>query len=111
MSRTSHTAFFGDAEHVFDLARPEIVRELEAVTSTGIGALVTRVCETRQFHHADLEHVLRLGLVGGGLDAKTAARLVAHYLPLMPLAEAQIVAMGALGALWFGVKTSDEATA
>ena len=102
MSNTAHVAFFGDLEHTFDLAHSEIVRELEAVTGVGIGALFNRVCETRSFYHADLEAVLRLGLIGGGLPAQPAARLVANYLPLTPLGEAQVIAMAALSALWFG---------
>lgn len=110
MSKTAHVAFFGDFDHPFDLAQPAIVRELEALTGVGIGALVNRVVETRTFYYADLEHVLRLGLVGGGLKAETAARLVANYLPLMPLAEAQIVAVGVLAALWVGVKPVAEQT-
>lgn len=102
MSKTAHVAFFGDMEHRFDLAQPEIVRELEAVAGAGIGAIVGRVIEARTFYRADLEAVIRLGLIGGGLNPQAAARLVAHFLPLMPMAEAQIVAMGVLNALWFG---------
>ncbi|WP_410824331.1 gene transfer agent family protein [Methylobacterium oryzisoli] len=102
MSRTAHITFFGDAEHVFDLAKPEIIRALETAVGSGIGALCARVMETRQFSHADLEHTLRLGLVGGGMDTKAAALLVGHYLPLLPLVEAQLVAVGVLAALWFG---------
>lgn len=108
MSRTAHVAFFGDADHAFDLAKPELIRELENLTGVGIGALVGRVVETRTFFHADLEAVLRLGLIGGGVHPKPAAHLVETYLPLMPLAEAQIIAMGALNALWFGVKAVPE---
>jgi len=108
MSRTAHVAFFGDHDHVFDLAKPELIRELEAVTGVGIGALVGRVVETRSFYHADLEAVLRLGLIGGGVHPKPAAHLVETYLSLTPLAEVQIIAMGALNALWFGVKTAPE---
>lgn len=102
MSATAVTLFFGDADHAFDLAKPEIVRELEAKTGTGIGALCNRVIHTREFAHADLEHTLRLGLIGGGMSPETAARLVANYLPLQPLAETMIVAVGVLGALWLG---------
>lgn len=108
MSRTAHIAFFGDHDHAFDLAKPELIRELEAVTGVGIGALVGRVVETRSFYHADLEAVLRLGLIGGGVHPKPAAHLVETYLPLMPLAEVQTIAMGALAALWFGVKAVPE---
>lgn len=108
MSRTAHVAFFGDMDHTFDLAKSELIRELEAVTGAGIGALVGRVIETRSFYHADLEAVLRLGLIGGGIHPKTAARLVTDYLPLMPLAEAQAIAIGVLGALWFGAPTAQE---
>lgn len=107
MRSTAHTAFFGDAEHVFDLAKPELIRELEHATGAGIGALCIRVIESRQFRHADLEHTLRLGLVGGGMAPADAARLVANYLPARPLEEAQILAMGVLGALWFGTPVEE----
>lgn len=110
MSSTAHTAFFGDGEHVFDLAKPEIVRELEAATGAGIGALAQRVLATRTFAHADLEHILRLGLIGGGLDPKTAARLVKHYLPMRPLIEAEVVAADVLNALWIGTPAEAEPT-
>lgn len=102
MSATAFTVFFGDMDHTFDLGKPEIVRELEAKTGVGIGALCNRVIHTREFAHADLEHTLRLGLIGGGMSPKIAAGLVANYLPLQPLVETMIVAVGVLGALWFG---------
>ncbi|ACB83553.1 hypothetical protein Mpop_5464 (plasmid) [Methylorubrum populi BJ001] len=108
MSRTAHVAFFGDHDHTFDLAKPELIRELENLTGVGIGALVGRVIETRTFFHADLEAVLRLGLIGGGVHPKPAAHLVETYLPLMPLAEVQTIAIGTLAALWFGVKPTPE---
>lgn len=102
MSSTAHRAFFGDLEHTFDLAKPELIRELEAVTGAGIGGLISRVINERRFHHADLEHVIRLGLIGGGTDPKIAARLIANYLPARPLEEAMLLAIGILGALFFG---------
>ena len=107
MSETSHVAFFGDAEHAFDLARPELVRELEILTGAGIGTLVGRVCHTGTFAHADLEHVIRLGLVGGGTDPKAAIRLVATYLPARPLEAAMILAASILGALFFGASREE----
>lgn len=111
MSKTSHIAFFGDAEHVFDLAPSHIVRELEAATGAGIGALVRRVIEERTFHHADVEHTIRLGLIGGGMAPKEAARLVAGYLPAAPLHDGMILAMSILGALFFGSSREEEAPA
>lgn len=108
MSKTSHTGFFGDAEQTFDLAPPHLVRELEAATGAGIGALVRRVIEERTFRHADIEHTIRLGLVGGGMSPKDAARLVAAYLPAAPLEEGMLLAMSVLGALFFG-SSRDEA--
>lgn len=108
MSKTSHTEFFGDAEHVFDLAPSHIVRELEAATGAGIGALVRRVIEERTFRHAEIEHAIRLGLVGGGMSPKEAARLVAAYLPAAPLHDGMILAMSVLGALFFGSSREEE---
>ncbi|MEH3117412.1 MAG: gene transfer agent family protein [Methylorubrum populi] len=107
MSKTSHAAFFGDAEHVFDLAPSHIVRELEAATGAGIGALVRRVIEERTFHHADVEHTIRLGLIGGGMSPKEAARLVAAYLPAAPLEEGMLLAMSVLGSLFFGTSREE----
>lgn len=108
MSSTAHKAFFADAEHVFDLGKPEIVRELEAVTGAGIGTLADRVIMMGGFRHADLEHVLRLGLIGGGLDAEGAARLVANYLPMRPLKGAAELAADVLTALWIGTPAAVE---
>ena len=104
---TSHVGFFGDAEYAFDLAPVHIIRELEAVTGSGIGGLINRVIETRHFQHADLEAVIRLGLIGGGTDPKTAARLVANYLPARPLEEAMLLAMAILAALFFGASREE----
>ena len=100
MSDTSHRAFFGDAEHMFQLTAPMIL-ELERVTGTGIGALFQRFANLT-FTHADLVEVIRLGLVGAGTDPEQARRLVDAYAVPRPISEVRPLAWDILKALWFG---------
>lgn len=99
-------AHFGDAEHVFALTAP-MIAELEAVTGAGIGAIARRL-ENREFKLLDVQSVIRLALIGGGLDPETAARLVQNYIPARPLVEAHLLAVAVMQALWFGVEDADD---
>jgi hypothetical protein len=55
-----------------------MILELERKTGAGIGALATRVF-AKQFSQTDIVETIRLALVGGGMEAKRAAELVATY--------------------------------
>ena len=102
-----HTAFFGDAEHVFALTDAMII-ELERVTETGIGALYLRVTRAN-FTLADLGHVIRLGLIGGGLKPERAHALCAAYAADRPLEEIYPLALNILDARWSGTPKEDPA--
>lgn len=73
----SHRAFFGDGEHVFTLTDP-MVQELERLAGSGVGSLFIRLVGN-QFHLGDLLAIIRLGLIGGGMDPQRAQELVTTY--------------------------------
>lgn len=96
----SHTAFFGDSEHTFCLTAPMLL-ELERSTGAGIGALSDRIFK-RQFAHTDLSDVIRLSLIGGGMNAKRANEMIATYVTDRPIAEVHPLARDILLARWLG---------
>ena len=100
MNDLTHRAFFGDAEHAFTLS-PAMIRELEAVTGAGIGAIYQRLVD-RLFHHSDMLHVIRLGLIGGGMAPEVAARLVTTYAEPTPVLEIYKLSLDILTIRFFG---------
>ncbi|MGY3575277.1 gene transfer agent family protein [Bradyrhizobium sp. USDA 4504] len=96
---TPYSAFFGDAEHTFQLT-PKLLPELEAKCGP-IGALFNRV-NYRQFSQADLSETIRLALIGGGTAPKRAAELVAAYVADRPIAETYPIAARILERVFFG---------
>jgi len=100
MTGTSHTSFFGDAEHTFRIT-PALVLELETKCAAGVGAICHRVFH-RHFTQADITETIRLALIGGGLPPKRAAELVAAYVANRPLSETYPLAAKILERLWFG---------
>ncbi|MGF7160325.1 hypothetical protein FHS85_001948 [Rhodoligotrophos appendicifer] len=103
---TNFRTFIGDAERDLTLT-PIMVLELERLTGMGIGALMSRVTH-RQFHHADLLQIIRLGLIGGGEAPERAAQFVQIYVAPRPISEILPGAIGALEALWFGSAPQEE---
>lgn len=96
-----HTAFFGDGLKVFAFPNLDLIRELEAKTGHGLGALHNRF----QFGHfslSDIEQVIRLGLIGGGTTPADAARLVSTYLVGRPWRENMDLADKVISVLFFG---------
>lgn len=89
--------FFGDAEYDFHLP-PDLVIELERKTGFGIGAIFRRFLAS-DFGFSDLTEVLRLGLIGGGMDAKEAATLVSTYAERMGVLDLYYSALPVLDAL------------
>lgn len=102
----THVAFLGDGEKTFALPYDQLV-ELEAKTGAGIGALFHRI-RSLTFGIADIAETIRLGLIGGGADPKTAFLLVDQYVKRRPLAETLPVALGILEAVWFGTSTDSQ---
>jgi tail tube GTA-gp10-like protein len=99
MTDTSCKVFFGDSDRVFRIT-PALLTELEA--KRGPIALVSYRVWNHQFAHADITEVLRLGLIGGGLNAKRAAELMAAYAADCPLSETQPKAAKVLERLFCG---------
>jgi Phage tail tube protein, GTA-gp10 len=98
--KTTHTAFFGDAEYSFCIT-PLLILELEAKCGAGVGAICQRVFQ-RQFAQSDIVETIRLGLIGGGTAPKRAAELIAAYAGDRPLSETYPLAAKILEKLWFG---------
>lgn len=96
----SHIAFFGDTSHVFTLTPREIV-ELERLSGVGIGAFCQRISR-RDARYSDLRDVIRLGLIGGGLDPQDAEGMVATYVDGRPLERTFLLAIDIVAALYFG---------
>jgi hypothetical protein len=93
------TSFFGDQEYAFRLS-PALIVELEAKRGP-IGLLSSRVW-SNQFAHADITETLRFALIGGGLQPKRAAELIAAYAADRPVSEIQPLAAKVLERLFCG---------
>lgn len=68
---------FGDGTYRFRLGLKQIA-ELQEKCGAGIGAIYKRALQG-DYKIEDCVETIRLGLVGGGLDAVAARRLVDHY--------------------------------
>lgn len=108
MTSIHHTAFFGDAEHQFCL-NDAMIAELETITGSGIGTLFLRLVAS-QFHMGDLTAIIRLGLIGAGMNPEKALRLVQTYAVDRPLDEVFPLALDIVTARWSG-KPDQEAAA
>lgn len=94
----SHTAFFGDVEHTFNLT-DDMIAELERIAGLGIGALYLRAVNM-QFKLGDLVEIIRLSLIGGGTTPEQAMRLTDTYARNRPIDELYPLAMDILDARW-----------
>lgn len=77
------TVEWAGGEHVFALKAKQI-EELEAVTDAGIGALWRRMV-AGDWKMAELRHVVRLGLVGGGMGKVEAERMCKLHFDDVPV--------------------------
>lgn len=100
-----HRQFFGDAECNFRLT-PDLVLELERKTASGIGALSRRFY-AMDFRLIELTEVIRLGLIGGGMDPEEADALVKAYTPRMSMTDLYGKALPIIDILMFGKVTAD----
>ncbi|HHW34344.1 MAG TPA: gene transfer agent family protein [Paracoccus solventivorans] len=98
----SHLAFFGDAEYRFCLT-DAVIPELERLTGSGIGTLFVRLV-ANQFHLGDLTSIIRLGLIGGGMDPQRAQELVSTYAVNVPFDQIFPLAVDVLTARWTGAE-------
>lgn len=100
----SHRAFFGDGEYTFTLTDPMLV-ELEKLTGLGVGALYFQML-TLAYPAEYLREIIRLGLIGGGLNPEQAKRLCDAYAVNRPLAETVGLAFEIMAARW-GAKADE----
>lgn len=91
------TLEFADADYLFRLPLKRIA-ELEEKCGAPIGAIWKRVCLTGDYKANDLVETVRLGLIGGGMDAQDARKLIERYCDQWPLAEWHSHALAILGA-------------
>ena len=76
MSRSARVrAFFGDQDYDFALLIGQCV-ELQELTDCGLGECLTRI---EQLRVKEIKEVIRLGLVGGGMDKQAAFRLTERH--------------------------------
>lgn len=101
MVETKTRAFFGDAEHDFQLT-PEMIVELERLIGSGIGTIFGRLARN-EFSFTEVVETIRLGLIGGGMAPQKALALVDAYARRRPMSETLPTALAVLEALWFGV--------
>lgn len=88
-------------EREFRLAIGQL-RELQE--KTGVGPLVTlRRLMDGTWHVDDVREAILLGLIGGGMNAAVAAKLVSRFVDPYPLAEAVPVARDIVMAAVIGV--------
>lgn len=84
---TSVTIDWADGTYIFRLGVAEI-EELESKRDAGILRLYRRL-SSDDFRLGDVQEIIRLGLIGGGMEPVKALRLVRKYVapPLLPLRE------------------------
>jgi hypothetical protein len=83
VSRTAKvTADFGGEEHDFCLRWGELI-ELQEKCDVGPGVVLMRIV-ANQWRMEDIPAVIRLGLIGGGMEPATASRLVRRNIEERP---------------------------
>ena len=97
MSRDSSiTLTWADGDYVFRLGWQQLEMLQEAVDAGPwviLDRLFNRTCLV-----GDISHVLRLGLIGGGMEPTAALKKVRTYVEARPPAENVTYAIGVLGA-------------
>lgn len=105
----THRAFFGDGEHDFCLTDP-MLAELEKISGLGVGALYFQMLNLA-YPAENLREVIRLGLVGGGMNPEQAKRLCDAYAVNRPIAEVLGLAFEIMSARWTGKTDKDAVSA
>ncbi len=93
------TIQWGDGEYPFALNIGQ-ARELEAKQGTGICAIYNRIV-AGEWYIDDIYHIIRLGLIGGGMSPPDALRLVNIYVSGRPFSENQLIARAVLYSAFF----------
>lgn len=91
---------FGDSDYLFRLPLKQIA-ELQEKCKAGIGTIYRRVV-VGEYYAEDLTETVRLGLVGGGVEATKARLLIERYLDPLPMIDRLTYAEAVLGACVVG---------
>lgn len=99
---------FGDGTHVFRLGLAQIA-ELQEKCGAGIGSIYKRLLQA-DYRAEDCVEAIRLGLIGGGMKAVEARRLVDHYcgLETFVLRDAWQHAVAIVGACTIGYEPPED---
>lgn len=101
MSRSGDVTFlWGDGEHTFRLGIKQL-RELQEKCDAGPAHILARL-RTGEWRIDDARETLRLGLIGAGLKAEEALKLVLRYVDDRPLMESVQPAMVVLITALYG---------
>ncbi|BAQ44401.1 gene transfer agent family protein [Methylobacterium aquaticum] len=99
--RTSIDLPFGDAEHHFHLDIPRL-KQLQEKCNAGPPEILARLADGRA-RVEDAQETIRLGLIGGGMPAQQALKLIQDYAgDDTPLVEVIATALMVLAAAVFG---------
>jgi len=91
---------FGDGTYCFRLGWGEL-QKLQEACDAGPFAIFSRLGDM-SFKAQDIREILRLGLIGGGLEPSKALALVRDYVEERPLMENVPLAQAVLGAALVG---------
>lgn len=97
---TTIQEFIGDDVYPLCLRIKEL-RVLQTVLSSGPPAILTRL-QSGDWMVDDILETIRLGLIGGGMDHRQAAKLIDEYVGNYPLLQYQIPAIKVLLAVLVG---------
>lgn len=92
---------WGDAERVFDLQPMRWLRELQTKTQTGPFKLLTKL-KSGDWYVDDVRHIIRTGLLGGGMKDIEANELMATQFDNRPIMESIPLAIAILGVGLYG---------
>lgn len=95
---------FADGDYLFRLAWGELIK-LQEACDTGPYVILDRLL-TGRWRVEEISHVIRLGLIGGGMEPIPARKLVQSYVEQRPPLENLVIAQRILGAGVVG--TSEE---
>lgn len=112
MSRdASVTLDWADGTYLFRLRQGELM-QLQEVTDAGpmwvLNRMMNPTPENRGWRVEDIQSVIRLGLIGGGMDPIKALKLMRKYVEERPPVENLLFAQAILAAGVMGVQDGDE---
>ena len=97
--------FFGEEDCVFELKIEQMI-ELEEATDQGLGRLLARVSSGLHgdYRIGELKHILRCGLIGGGMDRPKAGKLVNRHVRPGYIGDTLLMARVLLEAALLGIE-------